>query len=99
MPSVGKAALCARADRGARVCAAICINRFVLCSSTATEALWALKAVSGILWHVRQALLSAAGSPATRPCIHVRLPLPLLVWQALQFSIVACALANGPGIR
>ena len=67
MSWVGKAMLCARADCGAGVPAAIFVSRLVLCSSTSAEALCALKAVSGILWQVRQALLSASGSPATRP--------------------------------
>ena len=79
--------LCARADCGAGVSAAIFVSRSVLCFSASAEAPCALKAVSGILWQVRQALLSASGSPATRPWIQLNLPLPLLVWQALQFSI------------
>src|SRR4029079_8748513 len=91
--------LCVRAHCGAGVAVAIFVSCFVICSSTSVEAPCALKAVSGILWQVRQALLWASGSPATRPYIQLNLPLPLLVWQALQFSIAPCALASGPRIR
>jgi hypothetical protein len=84
---VGKAAFCARAHCGVGVPAATFVSRSVLCFSTSAAALCALKAVFGILWQVRQALLSASGSRSTTLCIQLNLPLPLLVWQALQFSI------------
>jgi hypothetical protein len=78
LSSVGKAALCARAESGARVRAATVASRFVLCSSISSDALCAWKAVSGILWQARHASLSASGSPETRPPIQLSLPLPLL---------------------
>ena len=47
--------------------------------STSIEAPCALNAVSGMLWHFMQALLSATGSPAMRPWGQLSLSLPLLV--------------------